>query len=96
MSFYLRTKSPKELKIVTKLSDRERDYSMTLFCSRLIYHLIFYRRLVFKFEKDVIKYQNFPITFFDKEPIAKCSKINVEVQDIEYTVTMTENESMIL
>lgn len=91
MSFYLKTKSPNEVKIVTKLYDSERDYSMTMFCSRLIYHLIFYRRLVFKFEKDAIKYQKFPITFFGKEPIAKCNKINVAVQDIEYTVTMTEN-----
>ena len=93
MSFYLKSKSPNEVKIITKLSDIGRDYSMTMFCSRLIYHLIFYRRLTLKFEKDAEKYKQFPITFFGKEPIAKCNKVNVAIQDLEYTMTMTESDS---
>jgi hypothetical protein len=90
MSFYLKSKSPNELKIITKLFDIERDYAMTMFCSRLIHHLIFYRRMTMKFDKDAEKYPQFPITFFGKEPIAKCDKVNVSIQDIEYTVTMTD------
>ena len=92
MSFYLKSKSPNEVKIITKLSDISRDYSMTMFCSRLIYHLIFYRRLTLKFEKDAEKYKKFPITFFGKEPIAKCNKVNVAIQDLEYTMTLTESD----
>jgi hypothetical protein len=93
MSFYLKSKSPNEVKIITKLSDIDRDYSMTMFCSRLIYHLIFYRRLTLKFEKDAEKYKQFLITFFGKEPIAKCNKVNVPIQDIEYTITIAESQT---
>ena len=94
MSFYLKSKSPNEIKIITKLSDIDRDFSMTMFCSRLIYHLIFYRRLTLQFEKDAEKYKQFPITFFGKEPIAKCNKVNVPIQDLEYTMTMTTESDL--
>jgi hypothetical protein len=49
--------------------------------------------LTLKFEKDAEKYKQFPITFFGKEPIAKCNKVNVAIQDLEYTMTMTESDS---
>jgi hypothetical protein len=92
MSFYLKTKSPNELKIITKLFDTERDYSMTMFCSRLIHHLVFYRRMMLRFKNDAEKYKQFPVTFFGKEPIEKCNKVNVAIQDLEFTITMTEND----
>ncbi|MES2396320.1 MAG: hypothetical protein V4549_09970 [Bacteroidota bacterium] len=92
MSFYMKTKYPDELKVITKLFDVERDFQMTYFCSNLIHHLIFYRRIAMKFEKDKEKFSKIPISMFGKEPIEKCNKINVEVQDLEYTITRTEKE----
>ncbi len=87
MSFYSKTNYPDELKVVTKVFDVERDYQMTYFCSNLINHLIFYRRIAMKFEGDKEKFEQFQITMFGKEPIEKCNKGNVSIQDLVYTVT---------
>lgn len=84
MSFYLKTRNPNELTVVTKLFDIERDYSMTSFCHNLIYHMVYYRQLAMTVVKD--KGKKIPITLFGKEPIDKCRKTNVAIQDIEYTV----------
>lgn len=92
MSFYIKSQNRKEIKVVTKLFDSERDYQMILFCSNLIHHLVFFRRLAFKFYDDKDKFTKFPITFFSKESIEKCSKINVQVQDLIYEVTV-ENKT---
>jgi hypothetical protein len=86
MSFYEKTNNPDEIVIFTKLFDSERDYLMTYFCSNLIGHLIKYREMAFDSDKDKNKEEKFPITFFGKEPIEKCNKINVEVQDLTYTM----------
>lgn len=93
MSFYVKTKFPDELKVVTKVFDADRDYQMTYFCSNLINHLIFYRRIAMKFEKDKEKFEKIPITFFGKEPIENCNKINVGIQDLVYKVTRAEKSS---
>jgi hypothetical protein len=89
MSFYLKTKYPDELKVVTKLFDTERDYQMTYFCSNMIHHMIFFRRLMMRFESDKEKFDKIPITFFGKEPIEKCTRVNVGIQDLVYSVTRT-------
>ncbi|MCB0538991.1 MAG: hypothetical protein KDE33_15875 [Bacteroidetes bacterium] len=86
MSFYQKTSNPNEITIITKLFDSERDFAMTYFCSNLIGHLIKFREIAFDKNKDKKKDERFPITFFGKEPIEKCTKINVEVQDIKYTI----------
>lgn len=86
MSFYAKTKSDDELKVVTKLFDPERDYQMTLFCSNLIHHLVYYRRVALKFAKDVEKNDPVLITTFGKEPIDKCNKVNVQVQDLVHSI----------
>ena len=93
MSFYVKTKLPDELKVVTKVFDAERDYQMTYFCSNLINHLIFYRRIAMKFEKDNEKFTKIPITFFSKEQIEKCNIVNVDIADMVYTVTSDQNSS---
>lgn len=93
MSFYVKTKFPDELKVVTKVFDAERDYQMTYLCSNLINHMIFYRRIAMKFEKDKENFEKFPITIFGIEPIEKCNKVNVAIQDLVYTVTRTERSS---
>ena len=90
MSFYLKTQNRNEVKVVTKLFDSDRDYQMILFCSNLIHHLIFFRRLAFKFENDCEKFTKFPITFFSKESIEKSAKINVPIQDLIYSVTLDD------
>lgn len=90
MSFYLKTKYPNELKVVTKLFDFERDYQMTLFCSNMIHAMVFYRRLMYRFKGDKEKFDQIPIFFFGKEPIEKCNKTNVSLQDLVYTVTRKE------
>ena len=93
MSFYLKTKYPDELKVVTKLFDSDRDYQMTHFCSNMIHHMIFFRRIMMKFENDKEKFEKIPITFFGKEPIENCNKINVEIQDIVYSVTRIDEQN---
>ncbi len=92
MSFYIKTKYPDELKVVTKLFDFERDYQMTLFCSNMIHCMVFFRRLMYRFKGDKDKFDQIPIFFFGKEPIEECNKTNVEIQDLVYTVTRTDNK----
>ncbi len=92
MSFYIKTQNPDELKVITKLFDFERDYQMTLFCSNMIHCMIFYRRLMYRFKGDKDKFDQIPIFFFGKEPIEECNKANVEIQDLVYTMTRTENK----
>jgi len=93
MSFYLKTRYPDELKVVTKLFDFERDYQMTIFCSNMIHSMIFFRRLMYRFKADEEKFDKVPILFFGKDPIEKCNKTNVPIQDMVYTVTRKENDS---
>jgi len=85
MSFYTPTKNPDELTVVTKLFDSERDYQMTLFCSNLISHMIFYRKMSMNKEKEKGNGQ-IAVRFFGKEPIENCNKVNVEIQDLIHTV----------
>jgi len=92
MSFYTPTKNPDELTVVTKLFDCERDYQMTLFCSNLINHMMFYRKVSFNKNKEKQKgkeneKEQIAVTFFGKEPIEKCNKVNVEIQDLIHKIT---------
>ncbi len=87
MSFYIKTKHPGELKVVTKLFDSERDYKMTLFCSNMIHCMIFYRRLMYRFKGEKDKFDQVPIYFFGKEPIEKCNEKTVAIQDLVYSET---------
>jgi len=87
MSFYSKSKKPEELIYVTKVFDFERDYQMTCFCSHMIHHMIFYRRLMMKFEEDEGKFDPFKITFFGKEPIENCNKRNTDAESFVYTIT---------
>lgn len=89
MTFYLKTKKPNELKTVTKLFDVNRDYQMTVSCSQLIHSMIFYRRIMHRFDSDVNKFTQIPIAFFGKEAIEQSSKSNVIIQDIEHTISRT-------
>jgi len=93
MSFYLPTKDTNEIKVVTRLFDSERDYLMITFCSNLIHHMIYYRRLAQNLEKDISKKKKVPIPIFGIIPIDECNKSNVEVQDIVYTIKRSESES---
>jgi hypothetical protein len=86
MSFYLKTNSEDELTVVTKLFDSERDYQMTFFCSNLIHHLIYYRRLSMNLYSEKEKNEKVKITIFGKELVKNCSKINVAIQDLVYTI----------
>ena len=90
MSFYYRTKNPDELKMVTKLFDTERDYHMAYFCSNLIFNMVYFRRL--HFYKESIKDDKIPILMFGKDEIEKCNKINVEMQDLVWTVRRVYDE----
>ncbi len=87
MSYYRKHKDPDTMTVVTKLFDPERDYQMILFCSNLIKHMIKYRQIAFDPEKDKKGDQKFGITFFGREPIEICNKVNVNIQDIVYTVS---------
>lgn len=86
MSFYQKTNNHNEVTIITKLFDSERDFLMTYFCSNLIGQLIRFREIAFDKDKDKKKGERFPIPFFGKEPIEKCDKSNVDVQEIVFTV----------
>lgn len=90
MSYYQPTKVPNEVKIITKIFDSERDHQMAIFCSNLIHQLVFYRRVamgMIKKGEDKI-----PIIFFGKELVEDCFKINVPIQDIEYTISKNKKE----
>lgn len=86
MSFYAKTKNKDELKVVTKLFDYERDFNMTIVCSNFIHQLIYFRRLSYDFDNDTKKKEQIPVFFYSKENLLECNKINVEIQDIIYTV----------
>lgn len=89
MSFYAPTKNPDELTIITKLFDCERDYQMTLFCSNLIRHMVFYRKISFGKNRENTTNKNkrrIAVTFFGKEPIERCNKVNVDIQDLMHTI----------
>ncbi len=88
MSYYVKPKKPGHVRIETKLFDSERDFSMTLFCSNLIYNMVYYRQLML-YKPDDINAQ-FAIHFFDKEAIEACDKINVPIQNLVYSFEMTE------
>lgn len=92
MSFYLPSKDLNEMTIVTKLFDVERDYHMTNVCSYMIHQMVFYRRIMMKLKGDEDKYRQFEVRFFDKDEIIKCSKTNVEIQDLVYKVTRKEKK----
>ncbi|MVM42306.1 hypothetical protein GO730_39115 [Spirosoma sp. HMF3257] len=83
MSYYVKTKKPGDIRIETKLFDSERDYRMTLFCSNLIYNLVYYRQVMF-YKPDDPKAQ-LAIHFFEKEAIDECNKVNVPIQDLVFS-----------
>lgn len=93
MSFYLKTKDPDEISIITKLFDTDRDIYMINFCSNLIDHMIGSRKVTFN--KEWIKDKDFqyPVSFFGKEEIEKCNKINVAIQDLKFTSRRTKKET---
>jgi hypothetical protein len=87
MSYYLKTKKADELTVVTQLFDPERDFQMISFCSNLIEHMIKYRKIVFDPDKEKKANQQVAIKFFAKEPIDDCRKVNVNIQNLVYTVS---------
>jgi hypothetical protein len=86
MSFFCKTKNEDEVKIKTKLFDSDRDFRLTRFCSNMISSIIDTRRVSFYNQKLVEKNEKIAIGFFGKKEIEICNKINVEIQDIVYTV----------
>lgn len=87
MSFFVKMKDKEEIKIITKVFDSDRDYRMINFCSALIHQMIFYRRIVMKLTNDRNKFTTVKYNIFSKESVGEHSKINVELQDIVYTIT---------
>ena len=92
MSFYSKTKDPNELKINTKLFDTDRDYSMTYFCSNLISNLIFTRQVSIYKEQKIKENKQMAVAFFGKKEIEDCNKMNVEIQDLVYSVKRVTTE----
>jgi hypothetical protein len=90
MSFYNKTKNSNELKLTTKLFDSERDYLMSYFCSNLIFNMIYYRRV--SLCKESIKEKEIPIPIFGIKEVKDCDKINVEIQDLVWTVTKNKSK----
>ena len=86
MSFYLKTKNPDELTVVTRLFDSDRDYLMTCFCSNLIGNLISFRQVAFDRNKNKNSEETIPLPFFGKEEIQSCNKVNVSIQNLVYTI----------
>lgn len=84
MSFFLKTKMADEVKISTKIFDPARDFQMTYFCSNLISNMVYYRKMAFETKKD--PKAQMALAFFGKEQVSACNKINVELQNLEYTV----------
>lgn len=90
MSYYVKPKKPGDIRIETKLFDSERDFNMTLFCSNLIYNMVYYRQIMlYRPDDDDINTQ-IAFHFFDKEAIEECTKINVPIQNLVYSFKMTE------
>ena len=86
MSFYSKTKDPNELKIKTKLFDTNRDCAMTLFCSNLISNLVFTRQVSMYKEQKIEENKQMAVAFFGKKEIEDCNEMNVEIQDLVYSV----------
>lgn len=84
MSFFLKTKMDNEVKIVTKVFDPDRDFQMTYFCSNLISNMIYYRKMAFDNKKD--PKSQMAMVFFGKEQVSDCDKINVELQNLVYSI----------
>ena len=84
MSFFLKTEMTDEVKISTKIFDPRRDYQMTYFCSNLISNMIYYRKMAFETKKD--PKAQMALAFFGKDQVSDCDKVNVELQNLEYTV----------
>ena len=84
MSFFLKTKMEDEVKIVTKIFDPNRDFQMACFCSNLISNMVYYRKLAFDKKKD--PKLKMALAFFGRDQISEADKINVEIQNLIYTV----------
>lgn len=93
VSFYYKTKDPNEWKMVTKIFDTERDSCMTLFCSKLIYCMVFLRRVALC--KKPAKEKEFQIPFFGIESINNCNKANSDIKDIIWNIKSTSVKSEI-
>lgn len=88
MSYYVKAKKPGSVRVETKLFDSERDFGMTLFCSNLIYNMVYYRQLMmYKPDDDT---EQFAVHFFGKEEIEDCEKINVPIQNLVFSVEPTD------
>lgn len=87
MSFYTKMKDREELRMVTKLFDTERDYKMTILCSDFIHYMVFFRRVSMRLKGDEGKFDKVEVGFTSQEVVNEASKINVEVQNLIYTVT---------
>lgn len=86
VSFYHRTNKKDEIKVSTKVFDSERDFQMICFCSNLIHQLVYFRKISIRKESETIINSSVAIKFFSKDAIDKCSKANVQVNDVVYTV----------
>lgn len=86
MSFYYKTKNQIEVKMRTKLFDSERDFQMIRFCSNLISHMILTRKVAFYRNEYIKKTDPIAIGFFGKSEIMACNKVNVEIQDLIFTI----------
>ena len=84
MSFYLKTKDPNELEMITKIFDSERDYLMSYFCSNLIHNMIYYRRV--SMFKESIKEKEVPVPLFGKKEIEEFNKDNVEIKEFVWSL----------
>jgi hypothetical protein len=93
MSFYSKTKDPNELKIKTKLFDTNRDYAMTYFCSNLISNLVFTRQVSMYKEQKIKEKKQMAVAFFGKKEIEDCNKMNVEIQDLVYSIKRVTTEN---
>lgn len=83
MSYYVKAKEPGSIRIETKLFDSERDFSMTLFCSNLVYNLVYYRQLMMYSPDDDTT--QIAVHFFSRDEIEKCERINVPIQNLVYS-----------
>lgn len=92
MSFYSKTKDPNELKVKTKLFDTTRDSAMTYFCSNMISNIVFNRQIGLYKEQLKKEKKQIGIFFFTKERIEDCIKINVEIQDLVFSVKRIETK----
>lgn len=86
MSFYGKTKSKDEVKIITKLFDSKRDCQMIIFCSNMISNMIFFRNIALNKESVIKKMDKVGIPFFGKKEIEECDNINVKIQNLIYTI----------